>query len=80
LLGNRIEFSLRHAQGFRLVAQHTFRRAFDVLFQSLNLCIGALLKLLRLLQETSLRQFLRGRERLIEIALAVLPQRIVKLF
>ena len=45
LPGEIVQFAAGHAQGFGVVAQHAFGRAFDALFQVFNVLAGALLEL-----------------------------------
>ena len=74
-----IQFALRPAQRFRLVAQHAFRRLLHVLFQRFNLTAGLLLEGLRFFQKIPLRQLPGGGQRLVERALVRFAERFVKL-
>jgi hypothetical protein len=75
-----IQLTLCFAQRFGLITQHSFRGALNVKLQVLDVRSRALFELAGLAQKIPAQQLLRQRQLLVEVALIVFPQAVIKLF
>ena len=80
LLRQRIKLTLGEAQRFHVIAQHALRGLLHAFLQIIDLATRLLLELSRLAVEAALEQLARHVQRIIRLPLAILPQRVVKLF